>query len=75
MIPWVMTSSLRWSEWSAAEPVQGSNSSCGANCSAMTTPTAEALWRVSTVSTSQSWAVRCTPVPMLEISAPPAQSR
>jgi hypothetical protein len=41
----------------------------------MTRPTAEALWWVSWVSTSQSWAVRCIQVPMLETSAPAAQSR
>ena len=41
----------------------------------MTTPTAEAWWGVSWVSTSQSWAVRCIQVPTLETRAPAAQSR
>ena len=41
----------------------------------MTTPTAVALLWVSSVSTSQSWAVRCIQVPTLETSAPAAQTR
>ena len=41
----------------------------------MTTPTAEALWCVSWVSTSQSWAMRCIHVPTFETSAPAAQRR
>ena len=43
--------------------------------SAMTTPTAVALWAVSCVSTSQSWAMRCIHVPVLDTSAPTAQIR
>jgi hypothetical protein len=41
----------------------------------MTVPTAVAFLCVSWVSTSQSWAVRCIQVPMLETIAPPAQTR
>lgn len=41
----------------------------------MTTPTAEALWCVGRVSTSQSWAMRCIHVPMFETSAPEAHRR
>jgi len=71
----VANSSRRWLNRSAAKPVHGSSSSCGANCSAMTTPSADAFWWVSWVSTSQSWAVRCIQVPTLETSAPAAHSR
>ena len=47
----------------------------GPNCSAITMPTAVAFLWVSSVRTSQSWAVRCIQVPTLETSAPPAQTR
>jgi hypothetical protein len=36
----------------------------------MTMPTAAASWSVSSVSTIQSWAVRCIQVPTFETSAP-----
>ena len=72
---WVKSSSLRRSRWSAAKPVSGNSSSGGPNCSAITVPTAVALCRVSTVSTSQSWPMRCIQVPTLDTSAPAAQSR
>ena len=65
----------RRSKRSAAEPVKGSSTMCGPNCSAITTPRLVALWWVSCVSTSQSCAVRCTQVPMLDTSEPANQVR
>lgn len=71
----VAMSSLRRFNRSAARPVKGSNANCGPNCSAITMPTAVALWSVRCVSTSQSCAVRCIQVPTLDTSAPAAHSR
>ena len=51
-------------------PVQGSSRMWGPYCSAITMPTAVALWSVSSVSTSQSCAMRCIQVPTLETMAP-----
>ena len=75
MAAWVAKTSFRRSRWSAAKPVNGSNRTCGPNCSDMTTPTAVALWWVSWVRTIQSWAVRCIQVPTFDTSAPPAHIR
>ena len=41
----------------------------------MVMPMAPASWSVRWSKTSQSWAVRCIQVPMLEISAPMNQIR
>ncbi len=71
----VTTRMRRRSKRSAAEPVNGSSTMCGPNCSAITTPRLVALCCVSCVRTSQSCAVRCTQVPMLETSEPAAQVR
>ena len=75
MAAWVAISSLRRFSRSAAKPVKGNSTSCGPNCSAITMPTAVALWFVRWVSTSQSWAVRCIQVPTLDTSAPAAHNR
>ncbi len=56
-------------------PVQGSSRMCGPYCSAITMPTAVALWSVSSVSTSQSCAMRCIQVPTFDTRAPAAQMR
>ena len=66
---------LRRSNRSAIRPVTGTRSSCGANCSAMVMPTARASLWVSSVSTTQFWAVACIQAPMLETRAPTNQMR
>ena len=66
---------LRRSNRSAMRPVTGTRSSCGANCSAMVMPTARASVSVSSVSTTQFWAVACIHAPMLETRAPMNQMR
>ncbi|KKJ08500.1 hypothetical protein XF14_03195 [Burkholderia gladioli] len=60
---------------SAAKPLSAISRICGANCRAITMPTARALWWLSPVSTSQACAVRCIQVPMFDTRAPPAQRR
>ena len=75
MSAWVVIRIRRWSKRSATRPVIGSSTTCGPNWSAITRPTATASLSVSTVSTSQSWAVRCIHVPTFETSAPAAQTR
>ena len=67
--------SLRWLKRSAANPLQGSNSNCGANCRPVTMPTAVASWCVSCVSTIQSCATRCIQVPMLDTMPPAVHTR
>jgi hypothetical protein len=60
---------------SARTPAHTESSSTGANCSAVTVPTATPDSSDSTVSTSQSWATRCIQVPMLATRAPPNHRR
>ncbi len=67
---WVSISSVRRSIRSATSPVTGSRSSCGPNWRAIVTPTAVASSSVSSVRTSQSWAMRCIQVPTFETTAP-----
>ena len=57
------------------EAGDGTSSSCGANCSAMVMPTAKASLSVSSVSTTQFWAVACIQAPTLETRAPMNQIR
>ena len=73
--PWVTMSSLRRSKRSATQPVTPTSSSGGANCSAMVTPIAAASLSVSSVSTTQFWAVACIHAPMLETNAPMNHTR
>src|ERR1700755_1484534 len=54
-------------------PPNRPNSRVGRNCRAVVTPTAVAL--PVRLSTSQSWAIRCTQVPVLENSWPVANNR
>src|ERR1700759_1021031 len=54
-------------------PPNRPNSRVGRNCSAVVTPTAVAL--PVRLRTSQSWAIRCTQVPVLENSCPVVNKR
>src|ERR1700761_8196045 len=54
-------------------PPNRPNSRVGRNCSAVVTPTAVAL--PVRLRTSQSWAIRCTQVPVLENSCPVVNNR
>ena len=47
----------------------------GRNCSPVVMPTAVPEWSVRIVRTSQSCAILCIQVPMLDTRAPPAHSR
>lgn len=71
--PW-QTAAQR-SARSATAPTKGISTIGGPNWSAITTPTAVPLCWVNWVSTSQSWAMRCIHVPMLETNEPAAQTR
>ena len=71
----VTSSTLRRSYLSAMRPEIGTSSSCGANCSAMLSPTAVASLFVSTVSTVHASAVDCIHAPTLEMRAPVNQVR
>ena len=55
--------------------MKGTSSTCGANCSAMVMPTAKASLSVSSVSTTQFWAVACIHAPTFETRAPMNQIR
>ena len=68
-------SSLRVLNRSATKPTTGMSSSDGPNWRAITMPTAEALLSVRSLMTIQSWAVRCSHVPMLDTRAPANQIR
>ena len=59
----------------ATRPAMGARKGCGPSCSAMVMPMAPASCSVGWSNTSQSWAVRCIQVPMLETSAPMNQIR
>ena len=74
-MPWVTISSLRRSKRSATQPVTPTSSSGGANCSAIVMPIAAASLSVSSVSTTQFWAVACIQAPMFDTSAPMNQTR
>ena len=63
------------SKRSAISPEKGTSSSWGPSCKAIVKPTAAASLSVSSVSTIQSWAVRCIQVPTLLTSAPANHSR
>ena len=71
----VSTSSCLRLKRSATSPATGARKSCGPSCSAIVMPMAPASCRVRWSKTSQSWAVRCIQVPMLEIRAPMNQVR
>jgi hypothetical protein len=70
---WVIISMVRLGKRSASTPPQTEKSRMGRNCRAVTTPSAVPLW--VSVSTSQSWAMRCIQVPVLETTCPAAKSR
>ena len=70
---WVTSSTPRLGQRSAIMPPNRPNSRVGRNCRAVVTPTAVAL--PVRLSTSQSWAMRCTQVPVLENSWPVANNR
>ena len=73
--PCVTIRSLRRSKRSATHPVTPTSRSGGANCSAIVTPIAAASLSVSSVRTTQFWAVACIHAPMFETSAPMNQTR
>jgi len=61
---------LRRSNRSAMRPVTATSRNCGANCRAIVMPTAVASMSVSSVSTTQFWAVACIHAPTFETRAP-----
>ena len=72
---WVTSNTARLEKRSATTPATGARNGMARNCSAVTSPRAALEWSVSSVSTSQSWPMRCTQVPMLLISAPAKNQR
>jgi hypothetical protein len=73
--PCVTISSRRRSKRSATQPVTPTRKRGGANCSAIVMPIAAASLSVSSVSTTQFWAVACIHAPMFDTSAPMNQTR
>ena len=70
---WVTARMRRFGNRSASTPAIGENSRIGRNWSPVVMPSAPAL--PVSVSTSQSWAMRCIQVPMFDTSEPVAKSR
>jgi len=69
---WVINS-RRCGYRSAINPPNRPKNSIGPNCSAVVTPTAND--EPVSENTSQSWAIRCIQVPLLEIRAPRKYNR